>query len=79
MRWLPLLLLLGGCAEYYAGDAAFKKEAELISDEVLKQNMFMLCHALPVGTILFWFGQDPEKWQAYGKVCAVSFPAVPGQ
>ncbi len=74
---LPLAASLTGCAEYFAGKAAFREGAKIVASEALETNIWYLCRASPVGPVFDRFGKSADTWDAYATLCSTTIPAAP--
>lgn len=76
MKILAALLLatLSGCAGFSAVKTAVAVEGAKVADEALQVSEWGMCEATTVGAWKRKFGQNPEKAEAWSKLC--SDPAV---
>jgi hypothetical protein len=67
------VLLLAGCAEWYAIKSAVSEEGATAADEALDVAIFQICRGSPVGAVLRRFKTDEER-QAYRVLCGTQLP-----
>lgn len=82
-RFLILVLaaLLGGCAQFDAGQAAVRDYGARAADDTRESAEWALCHGITVGAWRRAYGADPERARGWSQLCAPPaaqpLPAVP--
>jgi hypothetical protein len=68
VRYVLLFVLLSGCASV---DSIADRGAA-VSDEALQSAEFIMCRAITVGTWVRTYGNDPQKADAWRKLCTAT-------
>lgn len=80
MRLLAVLLclpLLSGCAEYFAGRAAFEKEAVIVDDEEAYLHEQAFCKLTKIGAWVRKYGNDPTRAAGWREACGQTINELP--
>lgn len=81
MKKLLLILLtclfMTGCAEYFAGRAAFEKEAVIVDDEEAYLHEEAFCKLTKIGAWVRKYGGDPQKAEGWRQACGAVIGETP--
>lgn len=69
LRALALAALLGGCAQFDAGQAAVRDYGARAADDVRESAEFTLCHGITVGAWRRAYAADPARAQGWVLLC----------
>lgn len=67
---LLVILVLAGCSGFSTVKYAVAIEGAKVADEALQVSEWGLCEATTVGAWKRKFGQNPEKAEAWTKLCS---------
>lgn len=74
---IALFITLPGCAEYFAGRAAFEKEAVIVDDEEAYLHEQAFCKLTKIGAWVRKYGNDPTKAQGWRETCGQTINELP--
>lgn len=64
-----ILLLLSGCAGWDVVQAGIARNGAKVADESLESSEWAICQAPTMGAWMRRYGKDPEKMEAWLKLC----------
>ncbi len=67
---LVLAALLGGCAQFDAGQAAVREYGARAADDTRESAEWALCNGITVGAWRRAYGADPERARGWSQLCA---------